>query len=378
MELKKITFKVAYLHSGTTARALDLLKVDKIGNTTFIDTSGSMFQRPLGERETPAKIILSAIESYKDAQGEIRKKVYKELSYYTEECSGEAFKTISELEQAEHLINKQAHELLKSHQNVIWRDASGNDQNPNRYGAITNYELIEETQNIINKMQENFSKQKAETIATELFLEDKAGFIDICYAYGVRPVEGVEIEKLYNEVMLKISINPQHFLDVHADKHKEMKIIIAKALQLEDETNNPLITINNDLYYMTGDILGSNVDEVIHYFETHPKAKEYLFTKLGVKKEIEVAVKNLSPVQEKVDLTPQAKIYKTRVDAARVEEMERSVKVEIRKFKEAIKKGNKKEDAMYALSGSLDIKRGNFADVAEVFDEFVAKEKSFL
>jgi hypothetical protein len=377
MEFKKITYKVVALYSGTNVKTLDLVKVDKIGNTTFIDIAGNVHQRQMGERETAAKIILNDIMSYKDGETP-RKKVYKELSYFTEECSGEALKTLSDIERAEHLVNKAAHELLKSHQNVVWRDANGNDQNPNRYGAITNFELIEETQNVLNKVDENLNKQKAGDIATRLYNESKHDFIDLCYAFGIRNVESIEIEKLYNEVMLKISINPKHFLDVYSDKKREFKTIIAKAEQFLDEAQEPLISVKNDMYYMAGDILGSTIDEVIHYFETHPKANAYLHKKMGITKEISVEVSTLPPVQEKIELPPQAQIYKKRVDAARIEEMERSVKVEVRKFKESVKKGAKKEDAMLALESKLNEKRANFADVVEVFDEFVEKEKTFL
>ena len=376
--MQKITFKVAYLHWGTQSRVLDLVKIDKIGNTTFIDKAGSVHERPLGASETPHRIVLSRVEMLTDSQGKERKRVYAELSYYTEESSGQVFKTLSDIEKAEHLVNKNAHELLKSHQCVAFRDETGNDINPNRIGFQVNFELIEESQQILNKLNKNMLIQDAWEIAKDAYTNNQTDFIDLCYAYGIRPIEGVEIEKLYNEVTLKISINPQHFLDVYSDKNREMKVAIAKAIQLEDESRNPLIKIDNDMYYMAGDILGSDVDAVVHYFNTHPKAKEYLFAKLGIKKEIEVAVTNLPPVQEKIELTPQAKIYKTRVDNGRLEEMERSVKVEIRKFKDSIKKGTKKEDAMLSLEESLGKKRGNFADVVEVFDEFVEKEKSFL
>lgn len=381
MEQNKISYKVAYLSSGTDSRILDLLKVDSMGITEFIDKAGVLHDRAPVNGEQPARIVLDTIESYVDAQGQNRKRVYTTLSYFKESASGEMLKDSPDQVVAKHNLAKNAHTMLKSHQEVAWRGEDGNDKNPNRCGYTVMFEIIEESQNILNQVEKNSKVTEAMSIATDMFKNNQKDFIDFCYAYGIRPIQGVPIENLYNEVSFKIQMNPNHFFETMESKDREYKIVLAKAKEAIGEDGLPLINLDGGLFYLAGEIIGSTEEEVINHLKTHPLQRKYVFGKIGAEAEVELEVQTLPPVSEENVVTKQAKVFKKRVDAARVEEMERSVKYTIKKYHDAIKKDGSegaKADALLEFDKAIESKRPNFFDIVEAYDTFVEEQKKFL
>ncbi len=381
MEQNKISYKLAYLSSGTDSRILDLVKVDSMGITEFIDKAGVLHDRPLANGEQPARIVLDTIENYVDAQGQNRKRVYTTLSYYEESVSGQMLKGQPDQVVAKHNLAKNAHLMLKSHQEVAWRGEDGNDKNPNRCGYTVMFEIIEESQNILNQVEKNNKVTEAMALATDMFKNNQKDFIDFCYAYGIRPIKGVPIENLYNEVSFKIQVNPNHFFETMESKDREYKIVLAKAKEFIEEDGLPLINLEGNLFYLAGEIIGSTEEEVINHLKTHPIQRKYVFSKIGFDFEVELEVENLPLVSEEIVVTKQAKLFKKRVDSARIEEMERAVKYIIKKYNDAVKKDSSvtgKADALKDYDTATESKRANFFDVVEAYDTFVEEQRKYL
>lgn len=377
--MDKITFKVAYLFTGTAPRKLELKKIDKNGNVEFINNVGAVIAREPKPEETVESLTLFTSENY-TWQGEERKRVVGYFSYYLPDEAGHIEGSV---DKATNKILYEAHRMLKSHQQVAIKDKNGNDINPNRYGATVKFELIEEGLLTKDKVEENGKMADALAEIKWIYEGDKNEFLDFCYAFGIRPVLNVPVEKLYNEAMLKAQINPQHFFDTRELAEKDIYVLIRKAMETpisEDGIGVPktLISTEGDKYYIDGEIIGYSEQDVMYYLKTNLKQKEYIMNKLGI------TLATNFPVIELTDKEPtlnsrQKTDFEKKYHAERVTKMEQSINQSFAKYHKALSKNpEKKGDLVKDLDVELNKKREGYIDVLEAYDEKVAKEKGYM
>ena len=77
------------------------------------------------------------------------------------------------------------------------------------------FELIEESEEIRKQVAYNSKVTDYGMVAKNMYNESPEAFVNFCYAYGIQNVESTPIESLFNEVIYKISINPDYLSLIH-------------------------------------------------------------------------------------------------------------------------------------------------------------------
>ena len=368
-----ITFKVAYLHPSSDTRLFTLDKEDRRGNRSFISADGKLFLREPQRGENIATIPMTAVESYK-YNGQDKKRVYAILTYETDEA---LLKLMPKNEELKNRLNREAHNFIKTHPQVVYRDnATGNNRNDEQWGNAL-FELIEESQRILDENTKNIKIAKAMAVATDMFENNKEAFVEFCYAYGISPVQDVEIQKLFNEVSFKIQNNPNEFFDVYEYQDKQLLSLIKQAMQVVDGEDN-VIYFKNDFWCMNGEILAADEHPfqtpLVHYFKTHPRDKDYLERKLGVTKEVVLEVKELAPVSEEFVDT----IQKKSLDAKTQDHRVRTIKAGITMAATAYKKSEKRQADIDKFNAEIEKLRNKNLDLVEFFDTYSKDKRTSL
>ena len=365
-----VTYKVAYLHPGISPRNIPLITSNKAGKITFVNEQGELIHRAPLEGEKPHSFNLLSVEPY-EYNGKMEKRVFVNLTYESDDLK---MQELPDYERAIHKLHKTAHAFIKEHQNVVVKDAE--NRNTNRFQVgIALFELIEESSRIKKQNEDNDLITKARTIANELFHDKPSEFVEFCYLYNIKPVEGVEIEKLYNEVLLKIQTYPKGFFDAYDHKQAELMTIIRKGEQKADETGKTYISTEGDFIVFDDEIIGQTDEEVLHYFSKNPKRLEYLRLKLGLGKKEETKVVRL-PEVETPSIDANTKTINRARAAAEVNKMKLKVVTLFKNMEDDIREDpeNKKtyqEKVVKQLYGKM---KEDFSDLSEPYAVFVAQK----
>lgn len=377
--MEKISFKLIHLSNSSTPRQLKLLSKDANENVIWIDKQGAEFTTNPPAPEFVETLNLNSVENYevREANGQIvkKKRAFGIFSYYPEEQEMK----LSAGEKAKNSILRKAHLMLKTHMNVAFKDNKGQDINPNRWGATVMFELIEESQNILNEVKFNGKITEARNIAQELFDGNRTAFVDFCYAYGMTRVEDTPSEVLFNEINQRIIINPDHFLQTFSEKENQVKVLLRKAIEKVTEDNSTLVVLRDGKYSLNGEILGSNEDEVIYYINSHPKIKEYLQTKLGVTVDHIPAVKELSPVSDHPVQSEAKKLFEKGHDEQAVKAMKTRVNAMFNSYQKAAQKDpSKKGELLNKFKSDLEEKRSFYVEILPYFDAHVEVQWKYV
>lgn len=376
---EKITFKVVYLANGTTPRHIVLKSQDRNGAVEWIDRSGSVYHTPPPPEAKPAILNLNSTETYEViemGQKVAKKRVCGYFSYVPESESG---KIENVADRTQDTIHRQAHMMLKTHQSCIYRDSTGNDVNPNRWGATTMFELIEESQKILDEVQLNDKINEARQKAEDLYKGSRESFVDFCYAYGLTKVNKTASEVLYNEICQKIIINPDHFLKTYDDKNTETVILLRKALEFEKEPSVSLVSLLNGYYQMNGEILGDSEDKAVYHLNMHPKLKEYIANTIGSPLSFKAEVKELAPVSDHPYISEAKRLQVKALDEQAVKLMKTRINAMFTKANNDISKDpTRRGEILEALKAKLEEKRGDYVTVLPYFDEHVAEQYKYV
>lgn len=367
--MAEITFKVAYLYPSSDTRLFTLEAEDKRGNRSFISTEGLLWRRTPEKGDSIATIPLTAVEEF-EYQGQKKKRVYALIKYETDE---KKVKLLSQQEEINNRIHREAHNFIKNHPQVVYKDsATGNNLNTEQRGNAL-FELIEESQRIISENEKNIKIAKAMGVASDMFENNKEAFVEFCYAYGIRPVQGVEVQKLFNEVSFKIRNNPNEFFEVYEHEEREMLSLIKRAMQ-ELDGENTILYIENDFWCMNGEILATDEhpfqNPLLHHFKTHPRDKDFLLRKLGITKEVVLEVKELAPVSEEFEDTIQKKSFDAKAHEHKIRKMKATVTNAATKYR----KSEKRQADIDRLKAEITDARESFLDIVEAYDSY-AKDK---
>jgi len=371
--MEKITFRVNALANSNSPKQIELKSVGRNGEVTWIHSSGQDYDlaAPLGVNHEPVRLSLASSERYVSNEAGFptnKTRVFGVFTYVSEEDEAK----LPTYERERNMVLRKAHLMLKTHQACVYRDKTGNDINPNRWGATVAFELVEESQNIKNLNVLNDKITNARTIAKELLEGSKDTFVDFCYAYGLSNVSNTPVEILYNEVCLKISINPDHFISTYESKNNQTLVIIRKSLEHLKEDNTTLISLLNNVYTMNGDILGDTEDAVVYHLNTHPKVKEYLMLQLGISPDAIVKAIELSPVSDHPTQSDSKKLHDKGLNEAAVAQMKTKVNFMFNKAKGAIAKdASKRSDILRALDNDINEKRSVYVEILPYYDDHV-------
>ena len=371
---QKITFKICYLYPGMDSKSIELKSTDRKGSVSFLDNSGNRVFRAPAPGEEPVRIVLLSTENFK-FQGDDQKRVYTTVSYYPESMEGK----LQQYEITENIVNRRAHEVLKEHQHVVVRSKEGANINPNQNG-IPMFELIEESKLILADVEKNNKISEGLNIAKDMFQNHPEVFVDFCYSYNIMPIENVPVHVLYNEVVFKIQTDPASFFSVVNHKDAATLTLIKKGLLKTTTDGNSLISIKDNFYYLDGEIVGQSEEETIHFFNKHPKKKEFLMRSLGIAPEVNVEVVSLPPVSEDGGLSDSQKEWKKKTDASRLQTMKMEVAKRFKKMQED--KLKNKPEASSIEAKFLDVMRteirDKYIDIVEAFDGYVLDKKSSM
>jgi hypothetical protein len=371
-ESEKITFDIVYLYRGTSPKMIELVSTDKQGRVSFIDNYGNRHERSPQGGETIATYDLSAVES-QNVNGEIVQRVYKRVEYYPAELE----KLLDSNTKINNLISRHAHDFLTTHSHVMIKDANGGNINPNQVGN-TLYELRETTKLIKAEVTKNKLITKARYEADEMVENDPQSFIDFCYRYGIRPIEGVLIERLYNEVLIKINSNPQYFFDIL--EHKDAKLLTAiKMAMVGVGDEGALLEPQESYYTFNGEIVGQSDEEILSYFKNKPRERDILYKKLKLSSDDIVEIPTLPAESDAITSTEAEKGTKRRADVARINEMESDIKRTFNGWKLERAKGESYHaKAHERYTGILTKMREQYLDVVDAFDADVAKRMKYI
>jgi len=370
---EKISFDIVSIYDGNSVRTLDLLVTEKNGNTTFIDSYGGLHHRKLQKGEVPFSYLVNAQESYVKKNGDTAIRVFATISYWPEQYEGQ----LEEGERVANIIARHAHDLIKRHEAVIVRDANGGNINPNQSGMVL-FELRESTKIVNDKVEKNKNVSSAMAIATDLYENDQPAFIDLCYRYSIQPVEGVPIQKLYNEVVLKLQNNPEHFMEILNHKDAKLLVLIKKAM-ISTSEEPAIITFEDPFYFMAGVNLGKTEEEIIYNLNKSAKDRELLYQLLGLPAEDIVEIVNLPAESEAIVTTAKSQDYQRRTDEARVQEAKKVLNAVFTRWQtDANKNPAGGAELRKKYMDKLAENREKFIDIADLWDADVANRMKYI
>lgn len=378
--MEKITFKLVHLSNSSQPRQLKLLSKEINGQTNWIDKQGAEHIVQPPSPELVETLNLNSVETIevREANGQIvkKKRTFGLFSYVPEEQEMK----LDTYERQRNTILRKAHLMLKTHMNVAYKDKNGQDINPNRWGATVMFELIEESQNILNENKINVQITEARNIAQELFESGGVPFIDFCYAYGMTNIKSTPPEILFNEINQRITINPEHFLKVYEEKENQVKILLRKSLEHLKEDNTTLISLINGTYTLNGEILGDSEEKVIYHISTHPKIKEYLQTVLGITPEYVVPeVPELPPVSDHPVKSDAKKLFDKGLEEQAVKAMKTKVNAMFNNYAtKSQKEPSKKGELLDKLKQDIEDKKSYYIEILPFYEAHVELQWKYV
>ncbi len=368
----KITFDIVSIHAGNNVKPFPLLVTTANGQATWIDSYGARFDRAVGRGEQPHEYSIDAQESFMH-KGEKAIRTFKSISYYPQELEGH----LEGEEKTQNLTARQAHELVKRHQNVIVRGKDGGNINTNQTGMLL-FELRETSTIIKNNLEKTLQINQAITAATELYTEQPQEFINLCYRYGIQPIEGVAIQKLFNEVAIKINNNPSHFLTILNHEDAELLTLIKKAQVLNEQLES-IISYQEPFYFMNGENLGQSEDELLYNLKKSERNKEFLMKSLNIALADKHEVVSLPKEPEHEPLSKPAQDFKRRTELARQKEAKSTIAAICRKWTEDKRADpSKVGEVDEKYTQKLREKREGYMDIADFWDAEVATRAKYV
>lgn len=338
-----VKFKLASIYEGTDSKSIEMFSINKKTNIiSFVDQNGNIFYRKPHDGETVLRLSLSATEDF-IYQGKQKKRVVIELSY-------EDGNIEKDPRRDEYLRNRAVHEFLKTHPNVRLMDpATGININANA-GAMVLFELVEQSKIAAAKAEKEMKYTKYSAEIQALYeAEDKQPFVNLCYAMGIQNVSNTTLQDLYLEMLHKIKGSYVPYESVKEHKSYELYVQVKKAMQTEFD-GKIIIEWKSDNYFFEEEILGRSEQEIIHYFETHPRKRENLFRKTGYMEEVTITHVEPEKGKENYSPTPQMLASKAANDAAELRQMETEVKAMFNIYKARRKKAMAKGESPAAVS----------------------------
>jgi len=368
---QKITFDIVSLHAGLNAKPLPLSTTTKTGQTTWIDAYGGLHFRDIAKGEQCFEYSIDAQESFiKNGEKAIR--TYRSISYYPEGLEG----GLSSDERLQNLIARKAHAMVKEHQNVIVRGVDGGNVNKNQTGMLL-FELRETSVIIGDRVEKTLKINEAMLAATDLFQNRPEEFINVCYMYSIQPIDGVAIQKLFNEVALKINNNPTHFLEILNHKDADLLILIKKGLIINSEMES-IISFQDPFYFMNGENIGNSEDEILYNLKKSPRSKEFLMKSLNIPLEDTPEVINLPENVEAKMPVKLSQDYSRRTEAADMKGVTKMLTAMFNKYSSDIKASPENEEEITKkFKENLATKRAGYIEFADYWDTEVATKLKY-
>jgi hypothetical protein len=333
--MSKVSFKLVCIHSGTESELIKMQSVNKkSGIVSFLDEYGAKFQRPPATGEKPASLLLNAVESYIDEKtNESKKRVFALVEYDSE------FVSNNKQLQLENNLKQAMHAFVKEHNYVKVRDNNGNNINANS-GSMVRFELIEESEEVRKQVEFNNKVADYSSLAKKMFEESPKAFVNFCYAYGLQNVEKTPIEKLYNEVIYKISIQPDYFNEIYNHKNRQFLALFNQALETT-VNEEEIIELRDNYYYFENEPIGQNKEEAMFYFDKHPRKKDILELKLNINPETDIEPIRLPEPPIMLSSSEKEKGFREKVDAGHLQAMKSEVARLVNKFRSDLNKNRK-------------------------------------
>lgn len=369
--LQQISFDLYYLYPGKNPQTIDLLVSDKTDRLDYIDSNGARRQTTkLPKDATVATFLVSDVVPFPE-HGKDAVRVKRTVTYWPAEYEA----NLDESAKTQNIIAREAHNLLIRHQSIVLRMAAGQpNENPNQTGQPY-FELRENTKIVRAQIEKDKKIAQAMTTVQELY-ERPEEFIDMCYGYGIQPIENIPVEVLLNEVNLKIKNNPDHFLKTIAHADAKMLVLVKRGMQAT-AGGVELINFENDFFFYRGEPVGQNDEQIVAYFKTHPREKEFLMQQLGIALERVVEeIPTLAPDAVPDNLSPRQEDNRARNNANRELTMRRSMDKVFNKLaydKAENKAFGSKEQKEY--DDIVAEKREAYKDILDAFDTYVAKRR---
>ena len=285
--MNKVEFKLVSRHYDKVSTILRGTYYDsRVRSVCTLFTDGSFLTRPPLEVEIPQvwDIAVTGIEPVTDANGNPtgHTRNFAMFSYYPKEFWSNITDPI------EHELNikyTNLHQVLKSHGDVVVKDANGQNINPNAVGDVQ-FELINITENVVEKNKKNQRIFEAGQKLQELYSqEDKKAFIDFCYAYSIPNIDKFDTNTLFNLCSAKINDNPDWFFAVYNSKKRDVLTLIQMGLEkdLSGGMGQPKYALvqNGDSFYMDGNYIAPSREELEGILETDVTRRRILETMVG-------------------------------------------------------------------------------------------------
>jgi len=372
--MSKVSFKISYLFPGKEPQSCEFLSVDrKTGMTSFIDQNGGLKYRAPDGNEKPLRLSVLSIEDF-IYQGAPKKRVCLYLSY---ESNAEDVKPGDEVTNAR---NSAIHSFVKNHYLFICKNPEGFNIN-NNTSSMPMFELYEESKEIEAKVEKNKKMTEYQNAITEMYEENLQEFVNACFGIGMTNVEKTPVDKLYNELMHRVSISYVPFEKYLEHKNREMVVFLKQCLQTTYE-NELVIRFEHNSYLFEGVVIGNSEEEVFHYFEKNPQKKINAERKLGKHPALALDIVPATEVHEPHLPTANQMIDAGAKDAARIRNMKLEIESLLTGTKNKIaklEKAGKGEEAANEERNYEAAKqrlRDKYSDVGDAFDEyFKAKNK---
>ena len=368
--MSKVSFKVVSNYPGVEPKRIEMSSVSRrTGNVYFLDEYGKRFDRPQHSGEKASSIVLDSVETF-DYQGEQKKRVFALVEYEV------GLVTPNPEKQLANNVKQAQHSFLKEHNLIKIKDENGNNVNPNA-GTMVAYELIEESEVVKRQVEINSKIADYQAIAKKMFTETQKTFVNFCYAYGIQNVENTPIEVLFNEVIHKINLNPDYFNEIYTHKNRRFLTLFNKALETTIDEEQ-LINVENDFYYFEGNVIGTNAEEAMFWFDKHPKKKEILELKLGEEPETDIEVVKLPATGVTLEPSERESTFRAKVDIGRMSIMKSEVVRMVNKFasetNKATKEGKSVKEAEDTFKQKRDELRDKYKDIEAAFDTFLEEK----
>lgn len=193
------------------------------------------------------------------------------------------------------------HHQMQNIEGLTYYNDSNKPQlvNPNAGGALL-FEFEDMAFNHVSSVKIVKMMGAAYNKINDMSYEEK---VDLMYYYGEKPVTQDGLNMKHSEVFMRLvgdgfgvvyrrtifadtkKTYLDHFLndyDVSNDSHK-LKVAVLKAEFINDSDSKPLVKREGSAWMYGQDIIGSNVEEAVAWFNNHPKLKEYVLNTVAKK-----------------------------------------------------------------------------------------------
>jgi len=178
--------------------------------------------------------------------------------------------------------------------------------------------------------------------------------------------------------MLKIANNPTHFMEILEHKDSALLTLIKRAM-IGTEEEPAIISFEDPFWFMNGENLGKNEEEIIYNLSKSARSREFLRQSLGLPVEDIVEVVKLPAESNAISASKPSEDYQRRTDKARIEEMKKainSITMQWEKDKKKNPAGGSVLDNKFLAQ--LAKKRELYLDVADAFDAELAYKMQFI